>query len=48
MITLLLRKAKTIFKEICDVLRDLVPSVQFKKREKDLWRRVTFSEIRGF
>ena len=32
MITLLLRKAKTIFKEICDVLRDLVPFVQFLKK----------------
>ena len=48
MITLLLRKAKTIFKEIYDVLRDLVPSVQFKKREKHPSRSVTFSEIGGF
>ena len=48
MITLLLRKAKTIFKEICDVLRDLVPFGQFKKREKHPWRTVTFSEIAGF
>ena len=26
-----------------DVLRDLVPFVQFKKREKHPWRSVTFS-----
>ena len=28
---------------ICDALRDLVPFVQFKKREKYPWRSVTFS-----
>ena len=27
-----------------DVLRDLVPFVQFKKREKHPWRSVTFSK----
>ena len=27
---------------ICDALRDLVPFVQFKKREKHPWRRVNF------
>ena len=27
----------------CDVLRDLVAFVQFKKREKHPWRSVTFS-----
>ena len=27
----------------CDALRDLVPSVKFKKREKHLWRSVSFS-----
>ena len=30
-------------KQICDALRGLVPFVQFKKREKHPWRRVTFS-----
>ena len=28
--------------EICDALHDLVPFVQFKKREKHPWRSVTF------
>ena len=28
----------------CDVLLDLVPFVQFKKREKHPWRNVTFSK----
>ena len=31
-----------------DVLRDLVPFVQFKKGEKHPWRGVTFSKIVGF
>ena len=30
---------------ICDALRDLVPFVQFKKREKHTWRSVTFSKV---
>ena len=31
---------------ICDdALRDLVPFVQFKKREKHPWRSVTFSKV---
>ena len=29
-------------------LRDLVPTVQFKKREKHPWRSVTFSKAAGF
>ena len=29
--------------KICDALRNLVPFVQFKKREKHPWRSVTFS-----
>ena len=29
---------------LCDALRDLVPFVQFKKREKHSWRSVTFSK----
>ena len=32
----------------CDALRDLVPLVQFKKREKHPWKSVTFSKIAGF
>ena len=33
---------------ICGALRDLVPFVQFKKREKHPWRSVTFSKVAGF
>ena len=33
--------------EICGALRDLVPFVQFKKREKHPWRSVTFSKVAG-
>ena len=33
---------------ICDALRDLVPFVQFKKREKHLWIIVNFSKVTGF
>ena len=32
----------------CDVLSDLVPLVQFKKREKHPWRSVDFSNVAGF
>ena len=32
----------------CGALRDLVPFVQFKKREKHPWRSVTFSKVVGF
>ena len=31
----------------CDALRDLVPFVQFKKREKQPWRSVAFSKVAG-
>ena len=34
--------------EYCDVLRDLVPFVQFKKREKHPWRSVTFGKDKEF
>ena len=34
-------------KFICDALRDLVPFVQFKKREKHPWRSVNFSKDAG-
>ena len=30
---------------ICDTLRDLLPVVQFKEREKHPWRSVTFSKV---
>ena len=33
--------------ERCDALRDLVPLVPFKKREKHPWRNVTFSKVAG-
>ena len=33
---------------ICDNLHDLVPFVQFKKREKRPWKSVTFSKAAGF
>ena len=32
----------------CDVLRDLVPFVQFEKYEKQSWRSVTFGKYAGF
>ena len=32
---------------VSPVLRDLVPFVQFKKREKHPWRSVTFSKVAG-
>ena len=35
----------TVFSQICDALRNLVPYVQFKKREKNPWRRFTFSKV---
>ena len=31
----------------CHVLRDLVPFVQFQKREKRPWRNVTFRKVAG-
>ena len=31
----------------CDALRNLVPFVQFKKREKHPWRSITFSKVVG-
>ena len=36
---------KTFPWNICDALRDLVSFVQFKKREKQSWRSVTFSKV---
>ena len=34
--------------EIYGALRDFVPFVQFKKREKHPWGSVTFSKVAGF
>ena len=33
--------------DICDALGDLVPLVQFKKREKHPWRSVNLSKVAG-
>ena len=33
---------------MCDALRDLVPFLKFKKREKHPWRSVTFSKVACF
>ena len=43
-----LQKNKTQNENICDALRDLVPFVQCKKREKHSRRSVTFSQVAGF
>ena len=32
---------------LCDALHDLVPFVQFRKRENHPWRSVTFSKVAG-
>ena len=32
---------------ICNVFRDLILFVQFKRREKDPWRSITFSKVAG-
>ena len=43
-----LKELRTFFSVlIYDVLRDLVPFVQFKKREKHPWRSVNFSKVAG-
>ena len=44
---LLNRLYPTQILNICGVLRDLVPFVQFKKREKYPWRSVNFSKVAG-
>ena len=38
---------KAMWTYICDVLRDLVPFVQFKKREKHPQRNATFSKVKS-
>ena len=35
-------------KWMCDALRDLVPCLQFKKREKHPWRSVTSSSLQPY
>ena len=37
-----------ILKDICGALRDLVPFVQFQKREKHPWSSVNFSKVAGW
>ena len=32
----------------CDASRDLIPFVQFKRREKHPWKSVNFSKVAGF
>ena len=39
---------KLLEQSICDALRDLILSVQFKKREKHSWSSVTFSKAADF
>ena len=34
--------------DICNALRNSVPFLQFKKREKHPWRSVTCSKVAGF
>ena len=34
-----------LWPQICDVLRDLISFLQFKKREKHPWRSDTFSKV---
>ena len=42
-----LRWSNFLGKYICDALRDLVPFVQFKKREKHPMTSMTFSKVVG-
>ena len=44
----ILQLINTCLPNIYDVLWDLVPFVQFKKREKHSWRSVTFRKVVGF
>ena len=37
-----------VFCQKCGVLRDMVPFVPLKKREKHPWRSVTFSKVPDF
>ena len=41
-------KKKTVKEDkICGALRDLVPFIQFTKREKHPWRSANFSNVAG-
>ena len=42
-----LTKSDQSSQRICGALRDLVPFVQFEKREKHPWRSVNFSKVAG-
>ena len=46
--TLILINLSYILNNKCGTLRDLVPFVQIKKREKHPWRSVNFSKAAGF
>ena len=37
--------SKDIYQNLRDALPDLVPFIQFKKREKQQWRTVTFNKV---
>ena len=47
LVTIVTPKSTVLSTKIFDVLCDLVPFVQFKKREKHRWRTVTFSKVAG-
>ena len=47
-ISINLHRAFTSISSICGALRNLVPFVQFKKREKHPWRSVNFSKVTGW
>ena len=40
-------RKKIVKTKICGALCDLVPFVQFKKREKHTWRSVNISKVAG-
>ena len=42
------KNAMVYFQKTCGALCDLVPFVQFKKREKHPWKSVNFSKVAGF
>ena len=41
------KKDEPYCSHMCDALRDLVPFVRFKKREKHPWKSVNFSKVAG-
>ena len=46
-IDIMMAHKKVTLVPISGALRDLVPFVQFKKREKRPWRSVNFSKVAG-